>query len=641
MAWEVVEEIQPDKKWEIVNPSFKDAIQESSGAGATLASNILEGVAGLGDIADLAVSKAYQGIYGDPTGSVSDSIQKHGVGNALRQSFDALTGVPESTKINSDSFIGAAGRQIPNLVFGPANIFKNTVLTGLQALGAGTGRTVGGEAGETIGSILGPLAPSFLENGAKSIFKMLGPQTEKAAMVPVGEMAIKQGLNKPMIQAAIKQSAKEPLGAMKSTAETLGSSSLAAIEDAMASGDGMYAEKFGKYRKEIRPAAREQMIGNVSQARGLETDLTGNFLKDALTSARDKAKKVVSSFYEAIDDSVKAPILNVKRAFTQAQNKYFADLPISSELNTLKERIFDSTNKNQLSIKKIQAYRSAAGDIARNNVGNQTGALASAVQNALANAIDKAPRSAAKSWRLANSKFADYAKIFKKGPLADLLDDKSFLGSKMMDKILSSPESAKQFKEIIDEPAVFQALHDQLASDFKAMTDPQKLNFIKNKRSQLKTLLGKSYYVFDAIEKDLLSQKKLENLSNIAGNSKTAQRSNNLVEKALTGKDPTETNNLWKKIGRTVGVGSLGLSSVHAISPWVGIPLSVAGFGVDALKGRSNELVRKGLFGALTNPKDMVQAIELAQQARNTKNLFSLSESLPQSILGFDKEVSR
>lgn len=134
---------------------------------ATIASNLAGGVKDLGGTIDLM-----QG------GS--------GLANGMGEAFDTLTGVPDSTDINSKSFVGRTARVIPSLALGGEGPVLTAVRSGVSALGGIVGDKIGGPVGDSLLTIVGGAAPEIASPVTGRLASSFGKAAE--ATRPLSEL---------------------------------------------------------------------------------------------------------------------------------------------------------------------------------------------------------------------------------------------------------------------------------------------------------------------------------------------------------------------------------------------------------------------------------------------------------------------
>lgn len=156
-------------------------------------SGVLAGTASLGDMADFGVK--YNPITAIPN-MAAESLGVPKIGDLLRNSFDYLTGVKDSTKIGEDTLAHKIGSYIPSfltgagegkVLVGGANLakqglwdaakevagkFANAAVSGT---GGYVGKDIGGVPGEIVGAIGAPLA---ISGTAKLLAGQLGKSAE-------------------------------------------------------------------------------------------------------------------------------------------------------------------------------------------------------------------------------------------------------------------------------------------------------------------------------------------------------------------------------------------------------------------------------------------------------------------------------
>lgn len=602
------------------------------------ASGFLKGVRGLGDLGEI-VARVPEAIF---MPGQKDIFRPLEAGNSLNSLFKLATGNEDPTNIGDGTFAHTAASYVPGLVLGPANVVKNAIQTGAQAVGAGIGQEVAGDAGEIIGGLGATGAASLFRGGAKAI----GPQSEDSAKIVVGEMAKRLGISEDQVVAALKAQRGNSLGAIKSSAEVLKSPELSILEQQIASGGGAEAGglalKYGKASAERigDNGAYQKVLSAVSPARESVKEVGGQTIFDSFDKIKKAAGQKVTELYDAIPKDVKAPIMNLKRAITVNAKEFYGPgttTGIPDELQKTIAYIKNPANKSRLTIQELQNLRKSVNDFIKTSTkpGTTAEAFATSIKNALKQTIENAPKGS-KDWARANNAYAEYASIFKGGSLGKFFGSRERIASKVANKIIESPESAKQFDSIFQgNRPIMQVVKDNIASEVGKLIKEGKLstarNFIENNKSQLKSLLRDDFLYLDNISEAILSSGKVKQMANAAGGSPTGLRLSNVIQSALTGKSTAASPGFWN---RAFQIGGIGAGVAAHSNPLTALALAASGVGIGALRGRSNEVVGKALFRSLMEPNYLKGAINAATKdsAKLSKGLFAIG---PQSAVPF------
>ena len=519
----------------------------------------------------------------------------------------------------------------------PENIAQGTTADIVRATMEGTAVPIGGPVGNALAaasgeglkqaapdlpgaSIIGSVIPSLLTGGTRAAYRgianYLGPQTQKGVLAETGR-ALEQIVSPSQLDQGLAAIDNVPLGNLRTSAEVVKSPKLAILEQTLGSGSNAleYAAA-----KQARADEATKLLETLSQSKGLPSEVSGALTQEAIASAKESSKSAVNKLYEAIPKNQVAPLEGVQAKILDGWDKYYGkgspDLPKS--LKDRIEFIFDPANAKGLDIQTLQRLRSHIGDIAttaHRSGDNTLGAFANSIKDGLKETIELAPVGASE-WKAANAAYSNYAGKFKEGPLAKIAD---VLPSRVTDKILSSPEAAKQFVTMVDgEPQAIKSIKDEIVSSLGTMSDAQKVNFISKNESELKSLLNDDFSVLAAIRGDIKSRIDTSKLANATTNSNTALKLSSVVEKALTGKEPRKASGIWE------AAKLLGFGGAAYANPAVGVPAAIGVYGAKGLRDRSTGLVKQSLFDALQDPKKLKQALTAAGKAAPKQSLGSL-----------------
>lgn len=487
----------------------------------------------------------------------------------------------------------------------------------------------GGQLGEAAGlpNWMGQVAGGFTPSGIDSALAHLGPQTAEGAKAYIGKVLAKY-VNGDDVNASLEALRGDPLAGAKSSAEVTNSPELALLEQSMGSGTKSldYAARAAN-----RTEAQGNVLNNISTSRDALPEETGQTIQSQIQDARDASWKNVNDLYDQIPENVTAKVYPLKIAVQDAKQQYFGPgaPPVPSKLNGIIDFLTDSSNKNQIDISALQRARSHALDIAdtASAAGNkQEGALATAVASNIADTLSNAPKGA-DEWIAANKAAADHYNTFDNGPLGNV-NNNNILPSRVPAKVLSSPEAASQYANIVgSDPAKLGAIKDQIATDLGGMSDTQKMNFINNNESGLKTLLGNDFNPLDSIRNDITSRISTQKLANATAGPNTALKLSDVVQRAM-GNKTTAKQSAWQLLAEGAGVG--GLSYAH---PYLGLPIAAADVGRRVLRDRSANLVGDSLFHALINPNNLQDALTAGANARTPYGALGVSPAL-ESIAG-------
>lgn len=588
------------------------------------ASGFLKGTTGLADLAEI-VSRVPEAILTPG----KDIFRPLSAGNTLGSLFKSATGREDALDIGKGDFTHTAASYLPGAVLGPANIWKNAIQTGAQAVGAGLGQEVAGDAGELVGG----LAPSALTSMFRKGIELLGPQTENAAQVVIGNMAKRFGISESDIVKALKAQKNDSLGAIKSSAEVLKSPQLATLEDQVATGGGLALDYGKKTAERIgEGGSYQKVLDAVSENRNSVKEIGGKTILDAFDQAKKESGDKVSALYDAISKDTKAPIMNLKGSITKATKELLgpgSTQKVPDQLQRIISYIQDPANKSRLTIQELQNLRRDVGAFIKESTkpGTPIEKFAVSIKSALKNTIEKAP-SGAKDWIKANTAYAEHAAMFKNGTLGKFFKDRDRIASQVADQIIKSPESAAQFDSIFQgNRPVMQVVKDDIATHLGGLIQNGKLDaakkFITDNQSELKSLLREDFSYLSDISNAIASSATVKRMANAAGGPQTAKRLSNIVQAAITGKNTAINPGKFNMAIQALGIGSG--AALHA-NPLAALAAIVTGVGVGALRGRSNEVVGKALFRGLMEPRYLKDSIAAATKdaSKFSKGLFSI-----------------
>lgn len=599
-------------------------------------SGYLGGVGSLIDFAD-QINPAQPKLWGmNPAANAPGSFSWK---DLFSSGVDKATGVEGSTEIGKGSLPYTAASYVPGFVLGPENVAKNAIQTLFSSGGATIGKKYGGTKGEVAGSLLGLFAPDAAKKTASGIASLFGPQSRQSALTKVGESLGKYA----SLDDVISANARNP-NTMRTSAEVLQSPELAVLQQKMSGGDmAMEAASALQARKDAANSLIENVI---SPATNVPKEMTGQALQEAWTTLSAEEKAAASALYRQIPEGVKPDTKVLKDIIETASGKYFGpgspSIPGSikgrigylsqggetiTETSPLVDEFGRTITKtiqaeSPVTIEGLQNARSHLGDIANEafRAGrNQEGALAKTIGDSIKATIANAPEGS-QEWQAANQAYKEFATKFKAKPLEKIAD---VLPSTVFNKIMQSPEAAKQAKKVFekDPEGALTAIKDQIASEFTDMTDAARVRFFDKHESQLTSLLEpEELTALRSIRDDIKSRVSTEALARATGGSNTALKLSSVVEKALTGKSPEP--GVWSKL-----MAGSGLAGLTYANPLVGIGATLAGLGTQALKSKSSTLVRQALYDSLMNPQTLEEALTAASKkpaaSSVAKELFS------------------
>jgi len=455
-------------------------------------------------------------------------------------------------------------------------------------------------------------------NLAKSGYnKIIGPQTVAEAEAKVGE-TLAPYVGTQDLKKIIRETNKDPLGQMRTSAEVLQSPELAILEQRMAQTPAKAMEYANFANKKTE--GQDFILSQISKKLDSVPENTGSEIQDIFQKLKAAEKKKVSALYEAIPKDQTVKIYPLKKSIQDAKVALYGKgaIDVPKELNNIFEYITNKSNKNELTIQELQRLRSRAGSEA--NVAQRAGddtklAFATTIKNKIAEVIDKAPEGATE-WRTANEAYKKYAEVFKNKTTNRI---SKVDGSSIQNLILKSPESTSSFKKIVDiYPEAINPIKDQLAADLSKMSDAQKLNFFKKNNSQLKALLPKEDFAYLKSIKDSISSRiNTSNLANVTRGSNTALKLSDVVERALTGKEAVKKQGLWTELIKGAGYGAA------FYNPLIGIPAVIGNYTIKAAREKSGNLVQDALFSALQDPRRLQQSLIAANKPTATKLISS------------------
>ncbi len=592
--------------------------------------------AGIGALANIGIDKASSAI-GYPT----DLTQGATLGQAYDDYLAQIRGQDKAYQTEhpvasvlenvAGGFINPVNKLIPKGMLSPlpgvAPALKNTAkvagLGGVFGAGYGFGggeglsdRLLGSAIGAGTGFLTGGALQGLIQGGQGAygaLKNLIGPQTSQGALSSVGQ-SLSNFVGLPEITSGIKALSKDPLGAMRTSAEVLKKPQLAILEQNLG-GSGPKSLEYAA-QKAQRSGAEQFILDAVSPAKNVLEENSGKIAQDIIAATKAADKKVVSDLYDLIPAGTEAKLGGLKIAAQDLKATYFGPGggKFPARLKDAFDFIVSPKNKGHLTINELKNARSELIDISKvayKAGNNQEGAMASQLADAVKNTIGNAP-AGAKEWTAANKAAAEYFTKYQgtAQQTAPLKDIAKILPSKVYNKIMSSPEAAQQFKTIVNgQPKAIQSIKDQIASDLSTMTDAQRATFISNNESQLKTLLGSDFDYLDSIRKSIRSRIDTQKLANATAGPNTALKLSGVVERALTGKNAPKQG-FWNDLVKVVGAGASG-AAIFA-NPLVAIPAALTGVGVKALRDRSGRLVQNALYDALDRPTVLKQALTLA-----------------------------
>jgi len=499
-------------------------------------------------------------------------------------------------------------------------------------IGAGTGAATGG----VLQSALEGIPAAW---GAAKRF--IGPQTPDAALGSVGE-ALGGFVTPQELATGMKSIKGDPLGAVRSSAEVTGSPELAILEQSL----GSSADKSLEYaaQKGVRNDAQQFILDQVSPAKGVLDETSGQTALDTIAAQKAADKKVVGDLYDLIPVGTQAKLGGLKIQAQDLKTTYFG--PGGGKMSPRLQEKFDfitsPANKGRLTINELKNARGELLDIsstAYRRGDNQEGSMASQLADGIKNVIGNAPKGAVE-WNAANKAAAEYFDKYQ-GPRnkpAPLKDIAKILPSRVYAKIMSSPEAAKQYERIVNgQPQGLTAIKNQIASDLSAMTDAAKVNFIANHETQLKTILGSDYGYLKSLHDSIRSRIDTQKLANATANSNTALKLSGVVERALTGKNASKpSNGLWSALVK--GIATITGGTAAYAHPLIAIPTAIAGVGAKVLRDRSGKLVQDALYQALDRPNVLKKALDLASLPKPIRQALSSAKGTNILLAGMQGE---
>lgn len=468
------------------------------------------------------------------------------------------------------------------------------------------GAVLGG-AGKIAGDVAGAVA-SKVANKVSDIAPTNPLEVKAVVGDTLGQFTSAQDLTD-----ALKGIKNDSLAAQRTTAELTQSPEIAILEQQL--GSGTNALDYAKYQNEIRPANTQFILDNISPAKGVAEETTGATARDLFAKQKAADKALVTKAYEAIPEGVKANVYPLKAKLQDLKSQYFGpgagEMP--AELKSRFDYITNAKNQNRLSIQELKNVRSRVLSVGR-SFADQTGpdaAMAYKMADAIQQTLANAPEGAA-DWKLANQLAAEYYAKYKgkgeiKTPLANIT---KLQNSQIYNKILSSPEAAAQFKNVVGDAGVT-AIKDQIASELSGLSEIKKANFIDAHESQLKSLLGNDFSLLDNIRSDIKSRIGTQKLANATRGSNTALKLSDVVQRAISGKDVIRESlggTLWNRLRDSA------LGANIAMHPITGSAIAAAAYGVGALKQASQAAIREELFQSLLNPSRALENIKIAEK---------------------------
>ncbi len=360
-------------------------VQGESGFGTNVASGVLGGIAGFGDLFDLG-AKA----LGSVTPDFLES-EPLNAGDKLRSLFDSLTGVEGSTQINPHSYANKFGQYLPYALGGlPAGVAKgalaapsalakglasvlgtNTVASGGGYLGSNIGEAIGGEKygapiGEIIGAVGAPAALTQVGKAGSFLKDALLPNLPERARKQLSQ-SLSEQLDVPSVVNKLATVKKSEFSPYMPTGELISDPKLGFLTEELkaATGEGRLADAARRRSDALamdRAGARSQTFLE-AQGPYAGKEISGATLRGALTEGLGEQSARTTNYYEASKVGPGTiPIMPVKIAIQdelKALKKVGGD--IDGSTRKLVKKII--TSDPNLPVAKLDALRIRAGDL--------------------------------------------------------------------------------------------------------------------------------------------------------------------------------------------------------------------------------------------------------------------------------------
>lgn len=178
-------------------PTLREAAEQEAGPLEWAASGYLKGIAGLGDMLDLASAASSTNIgsnIGKWLAGVKPEAMPTKVGPGIREALDEFTGLEGSTEIGRESLPHIAASYLPATLLAPGTFGQKVASDIFSGTGGYIGRALGGDTGELVGAIGAPLAVSGGLGAAKKAAPFLRDIARKTELSAFG--ANKNAINK-------------------------------------------------------------------------------------------------------------------------------------------------------------------------------------------------------------------------------------------------------------------------------------------------------------------------------------------------------------------------------------------------------------------------------------------------------------
>lgn len=173
-----------DDIWEKLPTPKSTGTFDPGGAVQSGASGFLEGIGNVGDFLQginpfQAGGPRYAQLIADKLSGAQTAAPS--ISSMFNPAVDALTSIPNSTKIGDKGFAHTVASYLPSMVLGPESVAQNLTNTGLMGAGGAAGQAVGGNLGQLIGSIMTPWAASGVSKALGGIGEGLGSLSDTVA----------------------------------------------------------------------------------------------------------------------------------------------------------------------------------------------------------------------------------------------------------------------------------------------------------------------------------------------------------------------------------------------------------------------------------------------------------------------------
>jgi hypothetical protein len=413
-----------DALWDsLPEPSVEVKASAQAGIGDKAASGFLSGLAGFGDIADLAseysptnlIAKAVNKVAGSdllPTAQAES-------GPGLRSIFDTATGLPNSTQIGADSLPYKIGSYLPAMVGGEAEVLpiaKNLFSTAAAGTGGYFGHEVGGVPGEIVGSLAPGALTGIAAKGA-SLLSNAGDAIAGSSIFKDAEQIAADRLA-PSADAIRRMplESENPLYQYQTVAEATQDPTLAQLEQEIGKSSPTMNARLAA-NTAARQDAQFNLLSDLSPEKQVSAEEGGIKLRDILAPGQEADKKAAEQAFSQLDKTVPVDIAEARGKFKSDISQTYESGGIPPKLAQIR-RDLDSLETAQKPFSYVHSLRKRAQQAELdfgNNQDLEAARVAGRLVDEIDNAVGKTPL--ADQFEAAKSQYSEFKGKYSDGPV--------------------------------------------------------------------------------------------------------------------------------------------------------------------------------------------------------------------------------